>query len=126
MTKSEFLSDMVRINGYVKASLLVEAARDEENPFHSAFEWDEGTAAHEFRLHQARRIIRVVLVRVEDSPKQQALIHVTVANKNEGEYHPRNVVMRCPSKHARAYAEVIRLHRAIGVLLEQLGGSADD
>jgi hypothetical protein len=117
---------MVRVHGHVKASLLVSEASVEGHPFYNSFEWDDTTAAHEYRLHQARRFIRTVYVKVGESDKTQPLIHVTVANKDEGEYHPLNVVLKCPSKHARAFAEVVRQWEALGVLLKQLAKEPEE
>ena len=126
MNRSQFLSNMVKNNGHVTASALVEAARSESNPFHKAFEWDDTAAGHEYRLSQARRLIRVTKVSAEGASKPQPLIHVQVANRDEGEYFPRNIVLECPSKHARAFAEVLRLHTAVGVLLAQLAADPED
>src|SRR5262245_57100424 len=47
-------------NGKLRAQDVVGWAR--ENPdsqLHAHFEWDEGKAAHQYRLEQARRLIRV-------------------------------------------------------------------
>src|SRR5690606_11240128 len=47
-----------RDNGELRPSAVVEAARDKRNPLHSQFEWDDKVAAHEYRLSQARALIR--------------------------------------------------------------------
>jgi hypothetical protein len=38
---------------------VVEAARDESSPLHDQFTWDDGAAAHEYRLIEARKLIAV-------------------------------------------------------------------
>lgn len=44
-------------SGLLTAEAVVSAARDETSPLHSAFEWDDSQAAHQYRLHQARVLI---------------------------------------------------------------------
>ena len=48
-------------DGILKAEAVVEYARDPKTALHSHFEWDDTEAAREYRLVQARHIIRVVL-----------------------------------------------------------------
>ncbi|GIW89962.1 MAG: hypothetical protein KatS3mg109_1339 [Pirellulaceae bacterium] len=74
---------------------VVEAARDPASPLHSHFTWDDGEAAHRYRLWQARQLIRAVLIKV---PTPQgavrtvhAYVHVTKAN---AQYYQRITVAR--------------------------------
>lgn len=45
--------------GILRPEDVVSFASDPETALHSEFEWDDTEAAHQFRLEQARRIIRV-------------------------------------------------------------------
>lgn len=45
--------------GILRAEDVVEFAREPSTALHSRFEWHNGKAAHEWRLHQARNLIRV-------------------------------------------------------------------
>lgn len=45
--------------GILRAEDVVAFARDSSTALHSRFEWNNGKAAHEWRLHQARNLIRV-------------------------------------------------------------------
>ena len=69
-TIREHLLDICRANGGIlKAEEIVEVARDEHHPLHPCFEWDDSLAAAEFRLVQARKLIRItveVLPQTED------------------------------------------------------------
>ena len=47
------------LDQHVQRGLADEFARDESTALHNKFEWDDATASHEYRLEQARRIIRV-------------------------------------------------------------------
>jgi hypothetical protein len=45
---------------------VVDFARDETTELHAHFEWDDGSAAHNWRIEQARRIIRIQVTVVKD------------------------------------------------------------
>lgn len=55
-------------------------ARNPNSPLHSFFEWDDGEAAEQYRLQQARGLIRaVVAVYVSDDKpavRQKAFVHI--------------------------------------------------
>lgn len=44
------------------ARAVVEAARPEDSPIHAQFEWDDSAAAEQFRIAQARRLVRSIEV----------------------------------------------------------------
>jgi hypothetical protein len=48
--------------GVVTPAQVVEAARDPANPLHEEFEWDDSVAAEQWRLAQARTLIRSIRV----------------------------------------------------------------
>jgi len=52
-------------NGRLEAAMLVDAARNEENPLHDHFEWDDTKAAEAHRSEQARYLIRSIVVQVD-------------------------------------------------------------
>lgn len=45
--------------GILKAEDVVQFAMDPETALHSQFDWEDSEAAHKWRLHQARNIIRI-------------------------------------------------------------------
>lgn len=45
-------------------TILVKVASDPQHPLHERFEWDDTIAAHEYRLVQARELIRMAVVRI--------------------------------------------------------------
>lgn len=47
--------------GILQPALVVEAARPKASPLHSRFEWSDTKAAQEYRLLQARQLIRVTV-----------------------------------------------------------------
>lgn len=54
--------------GRLSAKELVNESRDENSPLHDMFEWDDAIAAEKYREVQASKIIRSIVVKVEDSP----------------------------------------------------------
>lgn len=50
--------------GILQPAHVVEAAEDEASPLHPLFEWDNSKASHEYRLWQARHLIRATVVTV--------------------------------------------------------------
>jgi hypothetical protein len=56
------LSDVATEYGALTPGNLVHAATPEEHPLHNRFEWDNERAGHQYRLAQAREIIRSVRV----------------------------------------------------------------
>lgn len=68
-------------NGRLTAQIVVEQAIDEQSPLHPAFEWDDTKAAEEYRLEQARSLIRSVLIVSEGTaPEVRAFVTVLQAD----------------------------------------------
>jgi hypothetical protein len=60
------LNAMSKANsGRITPQQIVDAARDEGSALHPYFEWDDGTAAEQYRLMQARTLLRSCQVEVE-------------------------------------------------------------
>lgn len=53
-------------DGLLKPDDVVRAARRENHPLHRFFTWDNDQAAHQYRLFQARTLIRSVRLSVPD------------------------------------------------------------
>jgi hypothetical protein len=64
--------------GLLRPEDVVQAAKPKSSPLHNRFDWDDGTAAHNWRLEQARHIIRV-FVQVLETDKGTAESRVFVA-----------------------------------------------
>ena len=80
--------------GALTAEIIVEDARSERSPLHPAFEWDDSVAAHEFRLDQARYVLRSVVTVDESQPEGKPMRAFVVVNElGEDAYQPLYVVM---------------------------------
>lgn len=65
---SELEAERARRGGYLSASDVLDVAESEDSAIHYEFEWDDSTAAHEYRLSQARHLTRSLIVVVEERP----------------------------------------------------------
>jgi hypothetical protein len=48
-------------NGQLLPRIVVDAARPDDSPLHSSFDWNDSAAAEKWRLTQARNLIRAVV-----------------------------------------------------------------
>lgn len=97
MTIIEELEKIREANdGILLPSEVVEFAKDPETALHSRFTWDDSKAAHEYRLWQAREVIRV-LVRVVPGVKSTVRAFVSLAqDRKAGGYRSIEDVMIDP------------------------------
>lgn len=51
--------ERLKCDGVIRPVDVVDAARDKSSPMHDWFQWDDGEAAHQYRLQQARELLRV-------------------------------------------------------------------
>ena len=63
--KRSWLRKLEDKDGRLTPEAVVEAARSEDDPMHSYFEWDDAKAGEKYRVDQARTLIRSVRVEVE-------------------------------------------------------------
>lgn len=68
---------------------VVNAARDPKSLLHDAFEWNNGIAAEQWRLEQARRLIRVQVTLLPNRNNPiQAFVSLSPARNDDGGYLP--------------------------------------
>lgn len=74
-------------DGILKPEDVVNAARPKSSPLHNCFEWSDTAAAREWRIHQARNLIRVVVTTVpihgHDTPCR-VFVSLTPDRQEEG------------------------------------------
>lgn len=119
----QVIQELYDQHGKVQPSALVEAARPEESPAHDAFEWNNDKAGDEYRLIQARQLIRIV--RVEYAGAQERLIHVPSIASGEGEYLPKSVLINRPDEFERALNAAISKLQAARRAVEDLRDAAE-
>ena len=64
---------MLEKRGLLKPEDVVEFAKNPKTALHEVFVWDDTEAAHFWRLHQARNLIRVVVTVNENTGKEERI-----------------------------------------------------
>lgn len=66
-------------DGELSAEQVLSAAKSERSPLHPVFEWDDTTAAHEYRLTQARTLTRSLRIVTAEHPEpERVYFHVKI------------------------------------------------
>jgi hypothetical protein len=66
-----------KANGELLPKDVVDAARDPAHDLHKYFEWNDARAAEQYRIDQARRIIRCIRVEESGRPPSPAFLSVS-------------------------------------------------
>ncbi len=95
--------------GILRPAEVVSFARDPETALHKRFEWDDTEAAIEYRLEQARHIIRVTVCLVGDNPDPiHAYVSLISDRKGSDSYRSIEEVMRSPKLREELVAQALR------------------
>jgi hypothetical protein len=81
------LEEVRETNGELTPVGVVEHAEPFESPLHKVFEWDDEVAGYQYRLWQARKLIKAIIVAPSEADGfQSAYVHITVESEDgEGE-----------------------------------------
>src|SRR5262245_7390575 len=96
-------------DGKIETATVVDEARPDEAPLHPVFEWDDAVAGEQYRLQQARLLVRAVEVAPEkkDEEPLPAFVHVRAVSTDEpGYYQSSFVAVRNPDEWASAVEEL--------------------
>lgn len=130
--RQQELARILERDGGIRPSVVVEEARPKRAKLHDEFEWNNEKAAEEYRLSQARRLIRVTQI-VMPTGERQPLIHVrpvqvdgptAVEQQREGVYKPAAVVASCEVEYEAALDELRGQVRAIEKTIKELERAA--
>ena len=100
----------MRESGGLTSSRVVAEATPEGSALHPLFEWNDGVAGHEYRLIQARQLIRSVAVVVpeSDAPLYPEWTHVPDRSGKEGYYVERATILDNLDEYERALTDARR------------------
>lgn len=89
------LQSLVEEKGRLDPPLIVERAHVKTSPLHRYFEWDDRKARHRWRLHQARNLVRSVLIFVSDEVEPLPAFYSVAMTDDEQdrEYMPLSDVL---------------------------------
>jgi len=117
LTNEEIIAELNAIaeahNGILRPEDVVQAASDPHSPLHPLFDWDDGEAAHKWRLHQARNLIRVCVRYVEtpDRERKPCRVFVSLTTdrvSNGGGYRALDDVLRVKSTRDQLLEDAMR------------------
>lgn len=108
-------------NGHLLPADVVEFARDPSTQLHTQFQWDDSRAAEQWRLQQARNIIRLhVTVIQEDTEPVRAYVSLTPDRHTGGGYRATVDVVNDDELRARMVADALKELRTFRRKYEQL------
>lgn len=94
-------------------SAVVDAARDPESPLHQYFDWDDTTAAHEYRLSQARNLIASVEI-ISDTRRESTPVFVSLlVDRKKGGYREVKEVLSSKALHSELLRTAVEELRAM-------------
>jgi len=91
MQVATVLDELNQAHGHLTPDLVVQAATDEKSPLHPVFEWDDGKAAHQHRLWQARKLIRSVRIERPDGDMMPKYMSIKI--EGDRQYEEASVVV---------------------------------
>lgn len=91
--KNELL-EIHQKHGILRPEDVVDYAKNPGTALHSQFEWDDTEAARQYRLEQARRVIRVSVTLIEvDQPETRVYVSLASDRVAGGGYRPTQTVL---------------------------------
>ena len=111
--------------GSLTGKTIVDESRPEDAVLHRAFEWDDEKAAEAHRMHQARTLIRSIVVvhdeREAKAPQHRAYALVTKADEpKKAEYVPSEIIAQRVDLFADAVGRLESKMREIGQSIRDL------
>jgi len=122
--------ERIRARGPVTAEAYVEEAAPAASPIHRTLTWENRDAAHQFRLIQARGIMRSIVIIPPDPTQRRVSVYVHVPEGRNGRYEPLAVVVTVPADYERALRELTTklagAQAAVDELREAAGQTGDE
>ena len=112
-TARDEIQRILEQHGEVRTSQVLEAAENPDSALHSYFLWNDDLAGHQYRLNQARTLIK--RVRITHQGREERLVHVKIQTepKGEGYYKPLTVIVQNKTELSYALDEALgKLHAA--------------
>ena len=125
-------------NGRLEPDWVVHAAKSDKNPLHGLFEWNDTVAAQNYRVSQARHVIRSIEVVIEEAERPKPVrAFVSVVRDRDQSYTSvshamsdpelRKQVLRTALKELEAwrhrYAELVELATVFAAIEEARAAS---
>lgn len=111
MTKTAKILESIRKKhgGLLRPQDVVEYARPTDSPLHDQFEWDDSKAADEYRLWQARQLIRVTVTVLPNTVTPiRTYVSLTPDRSAGGGYRRIADVVKKPDLYEQALADALK------------------
>lgn len=82
-----------KANGDVTPQMVVQEAKDKNNPLHTCFDWNNSEAGEKWRIHQARLLMGSLVVQIEYSQPQSIRAFVNLQTPERQSYYPITDIM---------------------------------
>lgn len=108
------LNELVEKRGFITPKIVVEDAKNTHSPLHDYFDWNDTNAAENWRLTQARELIRFVSITVvsDEKPTIRQFFSITptkdMNTKELRVYVPVSTVMSNKSSRTEVIAYALR------------------
>ena len=89
---AELRSLAAKSGGVLRPDDVVEAARPESSAMHGWFTWEDSEAAHKWRVHQARNLLRVTVEYLPSGPADAVRVFVSLGSDQASEGGYRTMV----------------------------------
>lgn len=100
--------EIVSIGDSAEAQQIVDFARDENTELHKCFEWDDKVAGEAYRRDQARWVVRHLVIKEQEPPKDKPEIRFFFKpNKAEG-YKQTQLIVRNEDEYASLLAQALK------------------
>jgi hypothetical protein len=100
------------VHGELRAPKIVDESRPDDAPLHPAFEWDDALAGEAYRVHQARSLVRAVMLEISEPGERTFMIpewtHVPATESSEPVYVPTIELVDRPNQFLLAVGELAR------------------
>jgi len=104
----------------VTAETVLNANKSKSAPLHNEFEWNNGTAAHLYRLHQSRHCIGSLCKVVETEEQQEIEVRAFLKTTAEAPYESINVIIQNEDKREAMLARALKELQAFMTKYEML------
>ena len=104
----EHLNRLHGRNGELTAEIVLKDASRPNSPTHDAFEWDESTAAHEYRLVQARKLLAAIVFVPNEQPDAEPLRFYIHIQNGESYYTTLIAAMSDDQKRASVLSRALK------------------
>lgn len=118
----EILEKIEKRDNTITPEAVIEEAKPKKSPIHGCFNWDDAKAANEYRLWQARNLIRSVVIIKEDREPEKRFAYIPgeEGNRAKGGYKTIDLIVQDISEYDRALTflstKIGELNKAIGDL----------